>query len=95
VLRFGLRLANRIGRSRSPTGRATPSVAVLAAIGWVLVFRAMRERLGLRRCRYAGSGAAPIAPEVLEFFIGLGVPVYELYGMTENSPSPPPTSSAG
>ena len=27
----------------------------------------------------------PIAPEVLEFFIGLGVPVYELYGMTENS----------
>jgi long-chain acyl-CoA synthetase len=45
----------------------------------------MRERLGLRRCRYASSGAAPIAPEVLEFFIGLGVPVYELYGMTENS----------
>ena len=45
----------------------------------------MRERLGLRRCRYASSGAAPIAPEVLEFFIGIGVPVYELYGMTENS----------
>ena len=32
-----------------------------------------------------GPGAAPIAPEVLEFFIGLGVPVFELYGMTENS----------
>jgi long-chain acyl-CoA synthetase len=45
----------------------------------------MRERLGLRRVRYAGSGAAPIAPEVLEFFIGIGVPVYELYGMTENA----------
>jgi long-chain acyl-CoA synthetase len=41
--------------------------------------------LGLRRCRWAGSGAAAIAPEVLEFFIGIGVPVYELYGMTENS----------
>jgi long-chain acyl-CoA synthetase len=51
----------------------------------VLVFRAMRERIGLRRCRYASSGAAAIAPEVLEFFIGLGVPVFELYGMTENS----------
>ena len=57
----------------------------MAALGWVIVFRPMRERLGLRRCRYAGSGAAAIAPEVLEFFIGLGVPVFELYGMTENS----------
>ena len=45
----------------------------------------MTRALGLRRCRYAGSGAAPIAPEVLEFFIGIGVPVFELYGMTENS----------
>ena len=49
------------------------------------MLRALKERIGLRRCRYAGSGAAPIAPEVLEFFIGIGVPVFELYGMTENT----------
>ena len=49
------------------------------------VFRALRERIGLRRCRWAGSGAAPIAPEILRFFLGIGVPVYELYGMTENT----------
>jgi long-chain acyl-CoA synthetase len=54
-------------------------------VGYPLVFRAIQERIGLRRCRWAGSGAAPIAPEVLEFFVGLGVPVYELYGMTENA----------
>ena len=35
--------------------------------------------------RYAASGAAPIAPEVLEFFMGLGLPMHEVYGMTENS----------
>jgi long-chain acyl-CoA synthetase len=86
MLKFGLNLANRIGRIKvAHGGDHTPSSRMLAAIGWVLVFRPMRERLGLRRCRYAGSGAAPIAPEVLEFFIGLGVPVFELYGMTENS----------
>jgi long-chain acyl-CoA synthetase len=86
VLRFGLGLARRIGRIKvAHMGNHTPQSRVLAAIGFLLVFRAMRERLGLRRCRYAGSGAAPIAPEVLEFFIGLGVPVFELYGMTENS----------
>jgi long-chain acyl-CoA synthetase len=58
---------------------------VLYFIGNLLVFRAMKERLGLRRCRYSASGAAAIAPEVLQFFMGIGVPVFELYGMTENS----------
>jgi long-chain acyl-CoA synthetase len=86
VLRFGLGLAKRIGRIKvAHGGNHTLASRAMAAIGWVLVFRPMRERLGLRRCRYAASGAAPIAPEVLEFFIGLGVPVFELYGMTENS----------
>ncbi|TVR27754.1 MAG: long-chain fatty acid--CoA ligase [Ilumatobacter sp.] len=86
VLGVGLALGRRIGRIKvAHGGNHTLESRILYAIGWVIVFRAMRERLGLRRCRYAGSGAAPIAPEVLEFFIGLGVPVYELYGMTENS----------
>jgi long-chain acyl-CoA synthetase len=86
VLRVGLALGRRIGRIKVAHGGShTLESRLLYAVGWVIVFRAMRERLGLRRCRYAGSGAAPIAPEVLEFFIGLGVPVYELYGMTENS----------
>jgi len=41
--------------------------------------------LGLRKVRYAASGAAPIAPEVLRFFMGLGLPMHEVYGMTENT----------
>ncbi len=86
TLNFGLKLASKIGKIKvANDGNHTMQSRILAAIGWLLVFRPMRERLGLRRCRYAASGAAAIAPEVLEFFIGLGVPVYELYGMTENS----------
>jgi long-chain acyl-CoA synthetase len=86
VMGFGMMLANKVGKAKVANGGDhTMSSRVLAAIGWVLVFRALRERLGLRRVRYASSGAAAVAPEVLEFFIGLGVPVYELYGMTENS----------
>ena len=86
TLRFGMSLARRIGRTKvAHGGTHTAGTRVLSAIGWVLVFRPMRERLGLRRVRWAGTGAAPIAPEVIEFFIGLGVPLYELYGMTENA----------
>lgn len=86
VLNQALKVAGWIGKSRvANNGRWTPATRVVYAIGWVLVYRALRERLGLRHCRYAASGAAPIAPEVLEFFIGIGLNVYELYGMTENS----------
>ena len=86
VLRFGLGLARSIGTAKVANGgNHTFSSRVRYAIGFPLVLRALKERIGLRRCRYAGSGAAPIAPEVLEFFIGIGVPVFELYGMTENT----------
>ncbi len=37
------------------------------------------------RIKFAVSGAAPIAPEILEFFFAAGVPVYEGWGMTETT----------
>jgi long-chain acyl-CoA synthetase len=37
------------------------------------------------RIRVAISGAAPIAPEILEFFHAAGVPVYEGYGLSESA----------
>ena len=48
-------------------------------------FRALRKKLGLLNVDNALSGAAPIAPEILRFFMSIGVPIYEGYGMTENS----------
>lgn len=47
------------------------------------VFYKLRERLGLHRVRQTWVGAAPIAPEVLEFFMAIGLVVYEAYGATE------------
>jgi long-chain acyl-CoA synthetase len=82
----GLKLAAMIGRRKVANGgEHTALTRVLSAVGYPLVFRPLLERVGLRRVRWAASGAAPIAPEVLEFFIGMGVPIFELYGMTENS----------
>ncbi|GAB3673194.1 AMP-dependent synthetase/ligase [Actinocorallia lasiicapitis] len=84
--RFWLRVAARIGDGLVATGgRHTTRTRLLYAAGWLFCFRALRERLGMRYVRYAASGAAPIAPEVLRFFMGIGVPMHEVYGMTENT----------
>jgi long-chain acyl-CoA synthetase len=69
--------------ARRREGKRAPLDALIMAAGDVLVFRALQERLGLRRCRIPGSGAAPIAPELLAFFHGVGIPIYEGFGMTE------------
>jgi long-chain acyl-CoA synthetase len=37
------------------------------------------------RIKFAVSGAAPIAPEILSFFFAAGVPVFEGWGMTETT----------
>lgn len=83
---FWLHRADRLGaRLAANGGRHTVGTRLAYAVGWVLFYRALRDRLGLRRVRHASSGAAPIAPEVLQFFMGIGVPMHELYGMTENT----------
>ena len=84
--RFWMRQAERIGAELVRNGGVhTPRSRLRYALGYPLLFRALRKRIGLLRCRYAGSGAAPIAPELLQWFFGLGIVIYEIYGMTENS----------
>jgi long-chain acyl-CoA synthetase len=83
---LGMRLANQIGDELVRTqGNHTLGTRIRYAIGYPLLFRALRDRIGLRKVRASGSGAAPIAPEVLKFFFGIGVVIREAYGMTENA----------
>ena len=86
VAAFWLGVADRIGRRLVETGGShTAATRLMYGLGWVFFYRALKDRLGMRKVRYAASGAAPIAPEVLRFFMGIGVPMHEVYGMTENS----------
>jgi long-chain acyl-CoA synthetase len=86
VARFWLGVADRIGEDLvANEGRHTAGTRLRYALGHVFFYRALKDRLGMREVRYASSGAAPIAPEVLRFFMGIGVPMHEVYGMTENT----------
>ena len=55
------------------------------SLAYFSIFRKLKERLGFDRVRLAFSGAAPISPDVLRFFQGIGVPLREGYGMTEGT----------
>nr|PIE64028.1 MAG: hypothetical protein CSA24_03275 [Deltaproteobacteria bacterium] len=48
-----------------------------------LVFSKVKEKLGLDRCRIQVTTAAPISKDTLEFFLSLGIPLFEVYGMSE------------
>uniref|UniRef100_A0A8C2WCR6 long-chain-fatty-acid--CoA ligase n=1 Tax=Cyclopterus lumpus TaxID=8103 RepID=A0A8C2WCR6_CYCLU len=50
-----------------------------------LVFKKVRESLGLDRCKLCFTGAAPITKDTLEYFMSLNIPLLELYGMSESS----------
>jgi long-chain acyl-CoA synthetase len=50
-----------------------------------LVLAKLRQRLGFGELRWAVSGAAPIPKETLAFFASIGIPIAEVWGMSELS----------
>ncbi len=67
-------------------GKALPApLAIRRKIADRLVLAKVRDALGLDRLRWGVTAAAPIPVETLEFFWGLGIPVYEVWGLSENA----------
>lgn len=54
-------------------------------LSYWLIFRALQNFIGLRKTRIAMTGAAPISPAIVHFFRAIGVPLIEVYGLTESS----------
>ncbi|HEX2052710.1 MAG TPA: AMP-dependent synthetase/ligase, partial [Actinomycetota bacterium] len=53
-----------------------------------LIFSKTREEIGMEHCRFAVTGSAPVAPEVLKFIHAIGIDLVEAYGQTEtNAPT--------
>jgi long-chain acyl-CoA synthetase len=49
------------------------------------VLRELRQRVGLDELLIANVGAAPTPPETIEFFLAMGVPLAELWGLSETT----------
>lgn len=81
ALRTGTKVAHRRS-ARQPVG---PALAAQHLLAERLVLRPLRARIGLDRVRLALTGASPIAPDALAFVLGLGLPVSEVWGMSETT----------
>lgn len=55
------------------------------ALYYALIFRSLQNFIGLRQAKIALTGAAPISQTIVRFFRTLGIPLVEVYGMTESS----------
>ena len=83
IAEFALGMAAKKAAADLSGKALNPIDKVKYAVADKLVLSKIRAALGLDQLKWAWSGAAAIAPETLSFFIGLGINVCELWGMSE------------
>jgi long-chain acyl-CoA synthetase len=80
AVRLGLAVAERRLEGREPSA----ALALMFKIADRLVLENIKRSIGMHRVRYASTGAAPIAPDLIKWYRALGIDMREVYGQTEN-----------
>ena len=75
--------ARKVGLEAGYASQRGQSMPFTYGIADKLVYSKVREALGLDNARFCVTSAAPISKDTLEFFLSLGLPVLEIYGMSE------------
>jgi long-subunit acyl-CoA synthetase (AMP-forming) len=75
--------ARRQGLAGGYAEQQRVSKPLMYALAKALVFKKVRTQLGFDRARILVTSAAPISRDTLEFFLSLGLPICEVYGMSE------------
>ena len=81
---WALRIGHAVAQRRLENLRPSPALALLFMLADHLVLENIKRSIGMHRVRYAGTGAAPIAPDLIKWYRALGIDIRELYGQTEN-----------
>lgn len=84
MYRNALAIGNRMTEYKLQGDTPPLSLRLANRFAYWLVFRNIRRMLGLDRCRLAFTGAAPIAPDLIRWYLALGLDMREVYGQTEN-----------
>ena len=54
-----------------------------SALARLILFRALKDRLGFSNLKSAATGGAALGPDTFRFFLAMGVPLRQIYGQTE------------
>jgi long-chain acyl-CoA synthetase len=84
MYRNALAIGNRVTEYKLQGDTPPLPLRLANSAAYYLVFRNIRRMLGLDRCRLAFTGAAPIAPDLIRWYLALGIDMREVYGQTEN-----------
>jgi long-chain acyl-CoA synthetase len=74
----------RVAECRLQGRRPGLGLRLLHRLADALVLDNVKRSLGLHRARAAATGAAPIAPDLIRWYMALGIDMREVYGQTEN-----------
>ncbi|MFW6868312.1 AMP-dependent synthetase/ligase [Nocardioides sp. CPCC 206347] len=85
IAQWAIATGTKVAWLKSDNKSVPIALRVQHALADRLVLSKLRERMGLDRVRVAATGASAIAPDALAFMLALGVPVLEVWGMSETS----------
>jgi len=81
ALSVGRRVAERVVQ-----GQSVPAwLKAKFMLGRWLALDNVRKLIGIHRARFLLTGAAPISPDLIRWYLALGVPMFEVWGMTETA----------
>ena len=82
--RWALAIGGRMAEHRLAGRRPSPGLRLLFRAADFFVLDNVKRSMGLHRARGAATGAAPIAPDLIKWYMALGIDMREVYGQTEN-----------
>ena len=82
--RWALGVGTRVAECRLAGRTPSAGLRLLHRAADYLVLDNVRRSMGLHKARGAATGAAPIAPELIKWYLALGIDMREVYGQTEN-----------
>ncbi|RZS32178.1 long-subunit acyl-CoA synthetase (AMP-forming) [Herbihabitans rhizosphaerae] len=85
IAEWAIGVGRKAALARLSTSDLPLPLKVQHRLAETLVLGKLRHALGLDELRWAVSGAAAIPVDTLEFFLGIGIPVYEVWGMSETT----------
>ena len=81
---WAIRIGARVAEARIEGRRPSAWLRLLYRVADFLALENIRRSIGMHRARGAATGAAPIAPELIKWYLSLGIDMREVYGQTEN-----------